>query len=72
MFGTKHLKTNWLQKTIKYQTNEQITKYSNWNMEMQSCYVYQYNIKLYQASPTQLVSKIILDTLYFNKHLMIK
>ena len=27
MFGTKHSKTNRLQKTIKYQTNEQITKY---------------------------------------------
>ena len=23
MFETKHLKTNWLQKTIKYKTNEQ-------------------------------------------------
>ena len=31
MFGT-----NWLQKTIKYQTNKQNTKYSNWNMEKQS------------------------------------
>ena len=29
MFGTKHSKTNRLQKTIEYQTNEQITKYSN-------------------------------------------
>ena len=36
MFGTKHSKTNWLQKIIKYQTNEQITKYSNWNMEIQN------------------------------------
>ena len=33
MFGTKHSKINQLQKTIKYQTNEQSTKYSNWNME---------------------------------------
>ena len=34
MFGTKHLKTNWLQKTIEYQTNELSTKYSNWNAEI--------------------------------------
>ena len=33
MFGAKHSKINQLQKTIKYQTNEQSTKYSNWNME---------------------------------------
>ena len=35
MFGTKHSKTNQFQKTVKYKTNEQITKYSNWNMQMQ-------------------------------------
>ena len=29
MFGTKHLKANRLQKTIKYKTNEQSKKYSN-------------------------------------------
>ena len=33
MFGATHSKINQLQKTIKYQTNEQSTKYSNWNME---------------------------------------
>ena len=27
MFGTKHSKTNWLQKTIEYQTNELNAKY---------------------------------------------
>ena len=37
MLGTKHSKTNGLQKTIEYQTNEQSTKYSNWNMEIQRC-----------------------------------
>ena len=35
MFGTNHSKTNEFQKTVKYKTNEQITKYSNWNMQMQ-------------------------------------
>ena len=29
MFGTKNSKTNRLKKTVKYQANEQITKYSN-------------------------------------------
>ena len=33
MFGATNSKINQLQKTIKYQTNEQSTKYSNWNME---------------------------------------
>ena len=33
MFGTKYSKINELQKTIEYQTNEQSTKYANWNME---------------------------------------
>ena len=37
MFGAKHSKINQLQMTIEYQTNEQSTKYSNWNMEKQSC-----------------------------------
>ena len=37
MFGTMDLKINQLQKSIEYQTNEQSTKYSNWNMEKQSC-----------------------------------
>ena len=37
MFGTKHSKANRLQKTIEYQKNEQITKYSNRNMEIQGC-----------------------------------
>ena len=32
IFGTKHSKINGLQKTIKYQTHEQITKYLNLNM----------------------------------------
>ena len=31
MFGTKHSKTNRIQKTVKYKRNEQI---SNWNMQM--------------------------------------
>ena len=30
MFGTKHSKTNRLQKTIECKTNEQSTKYSYW------------------------------------------
>ena len=25
----------WVQKTIKYKTNEQSTKYSNWNMQIE-------------------------------------
>ena len=37
MFGTMDLKINQLQKNIEYQTNEQSTKYSNWNIEKQSC-----------------------------------
>ena len=37
MFGTKHSKINQLQKTTEYQTNEQSTKYSNWNMQKQGC-----------------------------------
>ena len=37
MFGTKHSKINWLEKTIEYQTNEQSTSYTNWNMEIQRC-----------------------------------
>ena len=37
IFGTMDLKINQLQKSIEYQTNEQSTKYSNWNMEKQSC-----------------------------------
>ena len=28
-------KTNRLQKTIEYKTNEQSTKYSNWNMQLE-------------------------------------
>ena len=36
MFGTKHSKTNRLQKTIKNQTNEKSTKYWNRKMEIQS------------------------------------
>ena len=35
-------------------------------------YLYQYSIKSYQANPTQLVGKIILDTFYLMKHLTIK
>ena len=35
MFGTKHSKTNRLQKTIEYKTNEQSTKHSNWNMQIE-------------------------------------
>ena len=34
MFGTKHLKTNWLQKTIKYQTNERL---QNIQIEIWKC-----------------------------------
>ena len=39
-----------------------------------SAYLYQYSIKLYEASPIQLVglSKITLDTFYLDKHLTIK
>ena len=37
-----------------------------------SAYLYQYSIKLYQASPIQLVSKITLDTFYLDKYLTIK
>ena len=32
MFGAKDSKINQLQMTIEYQTNEQSTKYSNWNV----------------------------------------
>ena len=72
MFGTKHSKTNQFQKTVKYKTNEQITKYSNWNMQMQiqpgkistqysffvfTClYQVQLCLKLYWAKSMQLVS----------------
>ena len=35
MFGTKHSKTNWLQKIIEYKTNELSTKYSNWNIQVE-------------------------------------
>ena len=35
-------------------------------------YLYQYNIKSYQASQIQLVSKKTLDTFYLDKYLMIK
>ena len=38
MFGAKHSKVNQLQKITEYQANEQSTKYSNWNMEKQSCW----------------------------------
>ena len=31
MFRLKHSKINRLQKTTEYKTNEQSTKYSNWN-----------------------------------------
>ena len=34
MFGTKHSKTNRFQKIVKYKRNEEIWKYSNWNMQM--------------------------------------
>ena len=37
-----------------------------------SAYLYQYSIKLYYVNPIQLVSKIILDTIYLYKHLTIK
>ena len=37
MFGTKLSKINGLLKPIEYKTNEQITKYLNWNMEIESC-----------------------------------
>ena len=36
MFGTKHSKTNQLQKTIQYKTNEQSTKCLKWNMQIES------------------------------------
>ena len=35
MSGAKYSKTNQLKKTIKYKTNEQSTKYSNWNMQIE-------------------------------------
>ena len=35
MAGTKHSKTNQLQKAIECKTNEQCTKYSNWNMKIE-------------------------------------
>ena len=35
MFGTKHSKANQLQKTIEYKTNEESTKYSYWNMQIE-------------------------------------
>ena len=35
MFGTKHSNPNLFQKTVKYKRSEQISKYSNWNMQMQ-------------------------------------
>ena len=69
MFGTKQSKTNGFQKTVKYKTNEQITKYSNWNMQMQiqpgkisTCsfcfcmFVPSSRHKLYWACSMQLVS----------------
>ena len=34
MFGTKHSKTNRFQKIVKYKRNEEISKHSNWNMQM--------------------------------------
>ena len=88
MFGTKYSKTNRLQKTIKYQTNEQIfeLKYGNTKLlgdtkrnqvklvlaVFVSACLYQYSIKLYETNPLQLVSKIILDTFYLNKQFTIK
>ena len=41
MFGTKHLKTNRLQKAIEYEINEPSTKYSNWSTEKQSYRMFQ-------------------------------
>ena len=35
MFGTQHSETNRFQKTIECKPNEQSTKYSNWNMEIE-------------------------------------
>ena len=35
MLGTKHSKTNQLQKDIEYKTNEQSIKYLNWNMKIE-------------------------------------
>ena len=35
MLGTKHSKTNQLQKVIEYKTNEQSIKYLNWNMKIE-------------------------------------
>ena len=40
MSGTKHSNTNRLQKTIGYQSNEHITKNSNWRMEIQGCLMF--------------------------------
>ena len=37
-----------------------------------SAYLCQYSIKLYLANLIQLLSKIVFDTFYLNKHLMIK
>ena len=37
-----------------------------------AAYLYQYSLKLYQASLIQLVSKITVDTFYLNKYLTIK
>ena len=36
MFGIKLSKTNWLQKTIEHKTIEQSTKYSYWNMQIET------------------------------------
>ena len=68
MLGTNHSKTKGFQKTFKYKTNEQITKYSNWNMQMQiqrgkisicsfcvCMFVPSSRHKLYWASSMQLV-----------------
>ena len=35
MFGIIHSKTNRLQKTIEYKTNEQSKKYLNWSMHVE-------------------------------------
>ena len=55
----ERLETNWSQKLIEYKTNEQSTKYSNWNMQIQynqvrlvtavsaSTCLYQISVKLY-------------------------
>ena len=42
MFETEHSKTNRLLKTMEYKTNEQNTKYSNWNMQVVAKYVAKY------------------------------